>query len=216
MKRGLRTAAAAVISAGLVGTFALPAYAAPAAEELQFLGEPVQSLTTADAVPVLDVSALPATIDEDVIAQEEREAQAAEERERLAAEEAQAQQTAAAEQAQAAQAEVPAGAGAQGIVSAALAQLGQFQDCTALVERSLRAVGYNVGDLGTQVGEYAQYGTVVTGGGYAPGDILIWPGQHVAIFIGNGQAVHGGWNGNQTVVASAWVPSASPVVVRVG
>lgn len=70
------------------------------------------------------------------------------------------------------------------IVSAALAQLGDMQDCTALVERSLRAAGVNgVGDLGTQVGEYtALGGKVVTD--LKPGDVLVFPGQHVAIYKG--------------------------------
>ena len=34
-----------------------------------------------------------------------------------------------------------------------------------------------------------------------PSDIIIYSG-HVAIYAGNGQAVHGGWNGYQTVLAS--------------
>jgi hypothetical protein len=37
---------------------------------------------------------------------------------------------------------------------------------------------------------------------------------HIAVYAGNGQAVHGGYNGNQTVVFSANVGSG-PVFIRV-
>jgi cell wall-associated NlpC family hydrolase len=56
----------------------------------------------------------------------------------------------------------------------------------------------------------------VTSGDYAPGDVLIWSGRHVAVYIGNGQAVHGGYGGNQTVVASAFIDGAPDGVVRFG
>src|SRR5690606_28745345 len=147
-----------------------------------------------------------------ILAQEAKEAKEAEEAAK--AEEAK-KQAATAGTAAFTGADIPAGAGAQGIVAAALAQLGVMQDCTALVENSLRAIGVPAGDLGTQVGEYtALGGTLVTSGDYAPGDVLIWPGRHVAVYIGNGQAVHGGYGGNQTVVASAFLDGAPGGVVR--
>ena len=31
---------------------------------------------------------------------------------------------------------------------------------------------------------------------------------HIAVYIGNGQAVHGGYNGSETVVASAYLGQA--------
>ena len=37
---------------------------------------------------------------------------------------------------------------------------------------------------------------------------------HIAVYAGNGMAVHGGFNGNQTVVFSANVGSG-PVFIRV-
>ena len=93
--------------------------------------------------------------------------------------------------------DIPAGAGADGIVNAAYAQLGVAQDCTDLVQNSLSAIGLvasrlNGGpDLGTSVGAWAAYGYQVHDGAYAPGDILIWPGYPFHL--------RGQWDGNSTV-----------------
>ena len=90
------------------------------------------------------------------------------------------------------------------LVSAALAQVGIAQDCTAMVENALRAVGVaGVGDESPY--SLARFGTPVASA--QPGDILIYADAgagtpHVAIYIGNGQAVHGGFSGS-TVVTSA-------------
>ena len=37
---------------------------------------------------------------------------------------------------------------------------------------------------------------------------------HIAVYVGNGQAVHGGWKGGTTVEASAYIGSG-PVFIRV-
>lgn len=203
---------AGVVSFGLVGVFALPAYAAPtevAGQPDGFSSAAGQVLTAASVADAPSIETATVTFDDsaDRAAEEQRVAEEA------AAAEAKQKEQLAAQQ----QVDLPAGAGAQGLINAALAQLGQTQDCTALVERSLRAVGFAVGDLGTSVGEYARYGAVVTSGAYAPGDILIWPGAHVAIYIGNGQAVHGGWNGSQTVIAGINTSMGGPsAAVRIG
>ena len=118
-------------------------------------------------------------------------------------------------------ADVPAGVGAEGLVAAALAQVGVSQDCTDLVQNALAGIGLterrDLGGYDHGVSDFYRYGTPVTDDNYAPGDILIWAGApHVAIYIGNGQAVHGGWGGNQTVVNTYASPSATPDVVRLG
>ena len=220
-----RMVGAGAVSVGMVGVFALPAYAAPEVSGMPdgfAMAAESQLLITEDyGDALIPVEAAAAEVDSVVLAQE----QAAEAAAQAAAQAAEAARTASAATATSGAAgtaraagfsgDVPAGAGASGIVAAAYAQLGQFQDCTALVERALRAVGIPAGDLGTRVGEYtALGGTLVTDGAYAPGDVLIWSGVHVAVYIGNGQAVHGGYNGNQTVVASAFLNGAPSGVVR--
>ena len=84
----------------------------------------------------------------------------------------------------------------QKIADAALAQIGVNQDCTMLVTNSLAAVGISF--HGSPY-EYASLGEWTDSP--VPGDICIYDG-HVAIYIGNGQAVHGGWLGYTTVVSS--------------
>lgn len=218
VKRFVKMAGAAAISLGMVGTFALPAYAtAPATEGMPdgFASSQPQTLQTVDADEAVLPLAAPDGAVDTAILKKERQKKEAEE----AAKAAQAARLVSLSKTSAAFTgkDVPAGVGASGIVTAALAQLGESQDCTALVERSLRAIGIPAGDLGTQIGEYTSLGgTQITDGAYAPGDVLVWPGRHVAVYIGNGQAVHGGFGGNQTVVASAFLDGAPGGVVRFG
>lgn len=220
-KRFARVAAAGALSFGMMSVFAFPAYATP--EHVEGLPDGFassQKITTAEVADV--VLALEAPVAEIDTAEIERQETAAAEAAAAAAAEEERQRQALQQQQQEQQqtavatVDLPAGAGASGLVDAAVAQLGVYQDCTALVEKALRAIGFGVGDLGTQVWEYAQYGQIVTDGAYAPGDILIWSGRHVAIYIGNGQAVHGGFNGNQTVISSAFLDGTPSGVVRVG
>ncbi len=103
------------------------------------------------------------------------------------------------------------------IASAALSQLGVIQDCTALASNSLAAAGINF--HGWPAG-YLSLGRTVSAAEAQPGDLLYYADggagvAHIAVYIGNGQAVHGGWNGNQTVVFSANVGSG-PVYIAMG
>lgn len=105
---------------------------------------------------------------------------------------------------------VSAGAGAS--IDRAYSLIGQSMDCTALVSQALAARGINFHGWPE---EYVNVpgGHVVTDGSLQPGDILIyantggWNGgahyDHVALYVGNGQAVHGGWNGYSVALASA-------------
>ncbi|MFP3468052.1 NlpC/P60 family protein, partial [Leifsonia sp. SIMBA_070] len=60
--------------------------------------------------------------------------------------------------------------------------------------------------------QLAAYGTPVSDP--MPGDIIYYADggmgfAHIAIYIGDGQAIHSGWNGNQTVQQSANVGSGA-------
>jgi cell wall-associated NlpC family hydrolase len=216
-KRFAQMAGAAALSLGMVGTFALPAYAtAPDSADVPDGFKTSQSIQTAEYVSDENVVAPIAGSEESAIAADAAAAEkkAADEAAALALQTQQAQTVTAAASSGV---DIPAGVGGQGIANAALAQLGVNQDCTALVEKSLRAVGIPAGDLGTQVGEYtALGGYVVTDGAYAPGDILVFPGQHVGVYIGNGQAVHGGWGGTTRIGPIAPGGESGLTVVRFG
>jgi cell wall-associated NlpC family hydrolase len=103
------------------------------------------------------------------------------------------------------------------IAAAALAQLGRRQDCTMLVTNSLAAVG--ITHHGWPI-SYTALGTRVPAGQEQPGDLIYYVNggmgvAHVAVYVGNGLAVHGGWEGFKTVTFKANVGSG-PVFIRVG
>ena len=204
IKRSLRVLGAGAVSAAMVGVFALPAYASsegtigsPAYAEEAF----AQALTTS-ALPEIAVP------DELPLAEEKPAPVVA--------------VAAAAEAGDPNYSALPAGVGAPGIANAALAQLGWAQDCTDLVQNSLAAAGYTTsrldGGYDMGVGSFAAFGTVYgfDANALAPGDLLIWPNApHAAVYVGGGQAVHGGW-GNNTVLAGLQNHGAYPdYVVRV-
>lgn len=97
------------------------------------------------------------------------------------------------------------------IVASARAQLGATQDCTVLVEQTLRSVGKSVGDLAPA--QFHQYGTPVSAP--QPGDLIISAG-HVGVYIGGGQAISSGMNGvNETIVHPAsWLTGSTYVRVN--
>lgn len=102
------------------------------------------------------------------------------------------------------------------IASAAYAQLGVAQDCTMLVTNSLRAVGINFRGWPA---EYLALGTVVPASEAQAGDLAYYADggmgrAHIGVYVGNGKAVHGGWNGGSTVLFSVNV-GTGPVFIRV-
>ena len=102
------------------------------------------------------------------------------------------------------------------ILSAAYAQLGVHQDCTMLVTHALAAVGIHFHDWPAG---YLSLGDTVPASQAQPGDLIYYADggggmAHIAVYAGNGMAVHGGFNGNDTVVFSANVGSG-PVFIRV-
>ena len=110
----------------------------------------------------------------------------------------------------------PSGSKNAAIYQAALAQVGRYQDCTMLVTNALKSVGINYHDW--PIG-YTKLGTQVSASQAQAGDLIYYANggmglAHIAVYAGNGQAVHGGWNGNQTVVNTANVGSGA-VYIRV-
>ncbi|MGW9402983.1 NlpC/P60 family protein [Arthrobacter sp. NPDC055585] len=103
------------------------------------------------------------------------------------------------------------------IAAAAYAQLGVMQDCTMLVTNALAAAGINFHDWPAG---YLSLGRTVSAAEAVPGDLIYYADggmglAHIAVYVGNGQAVHGGFFGNQTVVAPAELGSGG-VYIRVG
>lgn len=106
------------------------------------------------------------------------------------------------------------GSKASRIAAAALGQIGVMQDCTALVSNSLSAVGINFHDWPAG---YKSLGQLTNNP--VPGDLIYYDNAgagvpHIAVFIGNGQAVHGGWNGNETRIGPANLGSG-PIYVHI-
>lgn len=104
------------------------------------------------------------------------------------------------------------------IAAAALAQVGVKQDCTMLVTNALKAVGiYHHG----WPASYMSLGHVVPYSQAQAGDLIYYANggtgvAHIAVYIGGGKAVHGGWRGNNTVVYGAsYGNCSSPVFIRV-
>ncbi|WP_288162814.1 NlpC/P60 family protein, partial [Dubosiella newyorkensis] len=103
----------------------------------------------------------------------------------------------------------PSGSKAAGIISAALAQVGMTQDCTMLATNALAAVGINFHGWPA---DYAALGSWTSNP--IPGDLIIYSG-HIAVYAGNGQAVHGGWYGSQTVLTTVECDKALIGYIRV-
>ena len=85
-----------------------------------------------------------------------------------------------------------------------------------LVTNALKAVGINFHDWPAG---YMSLGTVVPASQAQPGDLVYYANggtglAHIGVYAGNGQAVHGGWLGNQTVLNSANIGSGA-VYIRV-
>ena len=111
---------------------------------------------------------------------------------------------------------VASGMGAT-IAAAAYAQIGVGQDCTALATNALAAAGINY--HGWPAG-YLSLGRTVSAAAAQPGDLAYYQNggsglAHIAVYVGNGMAVHGGWNGGTTSLQSVNVGSC-PDFIRVG
>ena len=85
-----------------------------------------------------------------------------------------------------------------------------------LVTNSLSAVGIHFHGWPA---EYLALGSVISASQAQAGDLAYYANggtgmAHIAVYVGNGMAVHGGWNGGTTALFSANVGSG-PVFIRV-
>ena len=220
----------AVVSAPLLKSFALagegkialwgvPAYVV--APEKPVESTPVVEETVAEEAPVAEVVVEEAPVEEAPVAEAPAEvAVQAETVEVIEAapvvEEAPAPTV---ETEAASQSALPAASNSakrDAVVAAALgyAQVNAQTDCTMLATNSLRAAGINFHGWPM---DYMQLGTVTSNP--QPGDLVLYASngfgqQHIAVYIGNGQAVHGGWNGMGTAIFSVNLPTGSaPIYV---
>lgn len=104
------------------------------------------------------------------------------------------------------------------IANAAKGQIGRRQDCARAVSNALQAAHINFYNWPKY---YKTLGHTVAAKDARPGDLIYYAnngmgGSHIAVYIGNGQAIHGGWNGYTTARFSARLPYASaPQYIRV-
>lgn len=105
----------------------------------------------------------------------------------------------------------------QKIADAALAQVGVKQDCTMLVTNALKAVGiYHHGSPAS----YMSLGHTVSYSEAKAGDLVYYSNggtgvPHIAVYIGGGKAVHGGWHGSTVVYGVKYSNCSTPVFIRV-
>lgn len=103
---------------------------------------------------------------------------------------------------------VPAGDHSAALAAAAYNQVGITQDCTDAVQNALAEIGLTTrrdqGGYDMGIESFTQFGTPVSPDQAQPGDIMISYGYHVAIYLGDNTAMHGGWNGDadDTIITS--------------
>jgi cell wall-associated NlpC family hydrolase len=236
--RGARRVGVIAVAAALATPLALPAFAS---SNDQATGESYSAFVAQDAQSVsavvtaggsglsdarLEVSA---TTAEELAAvraeleaaaqreQEEREAQEREAQEQRAAQQ-QAATTRSSSSSSSAAASGAASAGVSGsaVANAALAQVGVSQDCVQLVRRSIAAVGLPYSGMGSLF----NLGPTIPMSQASPGDVIYYSDggmgrAHIAIYIGGGRAVHGGWSGYNTVVAGVNIGGSAPVFIDI-
>ena len=104
------------------------------------------------------------------------------------------------------------------LIPAAYAQLGKKQDCTRLVSNSLAAAGINFHGLPI---EYFKLGYEVSYAQAQPGDLIYYAVggsnglAHIAVYVGNGMSIHGGWNGNTVLYRYKYSTCSTPRFIRI-
>lgn len=120
------------------------------------------------------------------------------------------------------------------IAQTALSYVGANMWCEEVAEKSIEAVGKSAwltveemdGDVIVEnhtlgPDNFLQIATQVSLDNLQQGDLLYYANNgggisHIAVYVGNGQVVHGGYNGANVVIAGIYLPGAStPIGLRV-
>ncbi|QUW19855.1 NlpC/P60 family protein [Agrococcus sp. Marseille-Q4369] len=236
--RNARRVGVIAVAAALATPLALPAFASSSDSETgqsysAFVAQDAQSVSgivTAGESELsgsrLEVSATTAAELQEIRAELEAAAEAERREQAAAAEEratAERQErattnsgTAGGSSAPAPAAAAPAGATGSAIANAALAQVGVSQDCVQLVRRSIAAAGLPYSGMQSLF----NLGPTIPMSQASPGDVIYYSNggtgrAHIAIYIGGGRAVHGGWSGYNTVVAGVNIGGSAPVFIDI-
>lgn len=222
--RGARRVGVIAVAAALATPLALPAFAsgsdAGSQESLSALvardAQSVSGVVTAGESGLsearLEVQATTPEELEQIMSELEAAAEAEREQQAEAAAASSSSSSGSSSSSASASSAAPAGASGSVIANAALAQIGVAQDCTALVRRSIAAAGLTY----TGMANLGSLGPVIPMSAAEPGDIIYYAdggtgSAHIAIYIGGGRAVHGGWSGYNTVVAGVNIGGSAPV-----
>lgn len=107
--------------------------------------------------------------------------------------------------------------GTSTLVSEAYAQLGKKQDCTMLVSNALAAAGINFHGWPS---EYFALGYTVSASQAKAGDLIYYANggngnAHIALYVGNGKAIHGGWGGRTVLYSADYGSCSTPIYIRI-
>jgi cell wall-associated NlpC family hydrolase len=208
-RRGIARVAVMTVAFGMVGTFALPAYAVTPGEHAVSVAEFQARLQTEAQTVSVMADAGKATAARDGFSTTAAAREVPSTTPGLTA-----SQAASASGARVPSVDVSGIAANSSVLNTALALVGTPGDCTAFVEQTLRNMGYTVGDLGPM--QFGGYGTVFTDPSQIqPGDIMM-RGGHVAIYAGPGLAAEGGIGGMSYLTPIASDPNTYAQFVRVG
>lgn len=103
------------------------------------------------------------------------------------------------------------------VAAAAVEEFGVQQDCAELVTTALAAADIPYSGMGNLF----NLGPTVTQDAATAGDVVYYADgghgtAHVAIYLGDGSAVHGGWSDGATVIASVELDGSEPVFIHLG
>lgn len=103
------------------------------------------------------------------------------------------------------------------VAAAAVQDFGVEQECTELVSTALAAADIPYSGMGNLF----NLGPTVAEADATAGDVVYYAdgghgAAHVAIYLGDSTAMHGGWEGGSTVIAGIDIDGSEPVYIHLG